>query len=142
MFDWLGCSKTIGGNLIGTSPEFELALYTMAFMSGQLVTCDYTPRTNVVAYDYTLTRPRQAAIPAIAAALTVCTSHSSVTRSVQATLALATRSFDVVLSVSRNAMVFACCFGSLPAASPSSRPQRMQCHMPPPPNLNLFPTSF
>ena len=34
MFDWLGVSKTIGGNLIGTSPEFEVALYTMAFLSG------------------------------------------------------------------------------------------------------------
>jgi hypothetical protein len=34
MFDWLGASKKIGGNLIGTSPEFELALYTMAFLSG------------------------------------------------------------------------------------------------------------
>jgi hypothetical protein len=34
MFDWLGTSKKIGGNLIGTSPEFELALYTMAFLSG------------------------------------------------------------------------------------------------------------
>ena len=34
MFDWLGVSKTIGGNLIGTSPEFEVALFTMAFLSG------------------------------------------------------------------------------------------------------------
>ncbi len=36
MFDWMGVSKSIGGNLIGTSPEFELALYTMAFLSGNL----------------------------------------------------------------------------------------------------------
>jgi len=39
MFDWMGVSKNIGGNLIGTSPEFELALYTMAFLSGCLILC-------------------------------------------------------------------------------------------------------
>jgi hypothetical protein len=39
MFDWMGVSKSIGGNLIGTSPEFELALYTMAFLSGCAILC-------------------------------------------------------------------------------------------------------
>ena len=60
MFDWMGVSKNIGGNLIGTSPEFELALYTMAFLSGCAILCahvcivpeSYDEKHSVVSHPY------------------------------------------------------------------------------------------
>ena len=30
-FTWLNANKPIGGGLVGTSPEYELALYTLCF---------------------------------------------------------------------------------------------------------------
>ena len=38
-FSWQGALKTVSSSLIGTSPEFELALYTICFFSG-LEECD------------------------------------------------------------------------------------------------------
>lgn len=34
-FQWRGALKSVSSSLIGTSPEFELALYTLCFYSGQ-----------------------------------------------------------------------------------------------------------
>lgn len=34
-FEWRGALKNVSSSLIGTSPEFELALYTLCFYSGQ-----------------------------------------------------------------------------------------------------------
>eukprot|EP00548_Thalassiothrix_antarctica_P006006 CAMPEP_0194130756 /NCGR_PEP_ID=MMETSP0152-20130528/1722_1 /TAXON_ID=1049557 /ORGANISM="Thalassiothrix antarctica, Strain L6-D1" /LENGTH=501 /DNA_ID=CAMNT_0038825365 /DNA_START=165 /DNA_END=1670 /DNA_ORIENTATION=- len=34
-FNWNGIEKTVGTSFIGTSPEFELALYTMCFVAGE-----------------------------------------------------------------------------------------------------------
>jgi len=34
-FSWNGVEKFVGTNFIGVSPEFEMALYTMAFLSGE-----------------------------------------------------------------------------------------------------------
>lgn len=42
-FEWNGFEKFVGTSFIGVTPEFELALYTMAFLSaedGELVTLD------------------------------------------------------------------------------------------------------
>jgi poly(U)-specific endoribonuclease len=33
-FAWNGCLKPCSSSLIGTSPEFEVALYTLCFFSG------------------------------------------------------------------------------------------------------------
>ena len=60
-FDWKGAEKKIGSTLLGTSPEFEIALYTMCFLSGAGVQerggrrClvelgDF--RVNIVVFDY------------------------------------------------------------------------------------------
>jgi hypothetical protein len=34
-FEWRGAKKLVSSSLVGTSPEFELALYTLCFYSGQ-----------------------------------------------------------------------------------------------------------
>lgn len=34
-FSWNGVEKFVGTSFIGVSPEFELALYTMAFLAGE-----------------------------------------------------------------------------------------------------------
>jgi len=42
-FSWNGVEKFVGTSFIGVSPEFELALYTMAFLAGEdenIVTLD------------------------------------------------------------------------------------------------------
>ena len=42
-FEWNGFEKFVGTSFIGVTPEFELAVYTMAFLSaedGELVTLD------------------------------------------------------------------------------------------------------
>jgi hypothetical protein len=87
---------------LAQAPSSSLRFMPWRSCQVSVVMCDYTPHTNAVACDYTLTHSltRHAAMLAIAAALTACTSHSSATRSVQTSLALATRSFDVMLSVS------------------------------------------
>mmetsp|Transcript_26986 Transcript_26986/g.104950 ORF Transcript_26986/g.104950 Transcript_26986/m.104950 type:complete len:116 (+) Transcript_26986:324-671(+) len=33
-FDWKGATKTVGSSFFGTSPEFEMALYTLFFLCG------------------------------------------------------------------------------------------------------------
>jgi poly(U)-specific endoribonuclease len=33
-FEWTGAVKKVGSTLLGTSPEFEIALYTLCFLSG------------------------------------------------------------------------------------------------------------
>lgn len=34
-FEWNGCFKPVGTSFIGTSPEFEIALYTLCYVGGQ-----------------------------------------------------------------------------------------------------------
>jgi poly(U)-specific endoribonuclease len=34
-FDWQGYPKMVGTSFIGTSPEFEMAVYTMCFLLGE-----------------------------------------------------------------------------------------------------------
>ncbi|KAF2351957.1 Somatomedin B domain [Trinorchestia longiramus] len=47
-FDWLGAEKSFGGYLIGTSPEFELAIYTLCFFARPNARCNV--QTNGVQY--------------------------------------------------------------------------------------------
>ena len=53
-FEWDGCLKNVSSSMIGTSPEFEIALYTMCFMTGDdktIVTCG-PYRMEITCYKY------------------------------------------------------------------------------------------
>lgn len=54
-FEWNNCLKNVSSSMIGTSPEFEIALYTMCFLAGEektIVKCG-PYRMELTCYKYT-----------------------------------------------------------------------------------------